>query len=157
MKKAFNITDYILVKADTDSDWDNCHFAIIHCTKEWRETMTQRLKAVQSVENEPGFISLNFYDTSVDFYCADENTQSHIDQILGRKDWSFVELDENEQETFLTPESYLNNYKLSFYQHGTAIYSAHGKHSGDEFFTSDFSIKSVLNYHQSTIAIKRLF
>ena len=156
MKITSNITDYILVKAYTDSDWDECHFAIIHCTKEWKERMKQRLQTVQSIENEIGFASLNFYDTSVDFYCADENTQSEIDQILGEKDWAFVKLDENEHETFLVPENRLGTYRLSFYRNGTAIYSAHGKNTGEEFYTEEFSVSEILNYHQQTVKIIQL-
>ena len=63
MKTTSTITDYVLIKADTDSDWDYCHFALIHCTKEWGKTMQQRLKTVQSVEAEIGFVSLNYNAT----------------------------------------------------------------------------------------------
>lgn len=157
MKTTSNITDYVLVKADTNSDWDNCHFALIHCTKEWREQMQQRLKSLQSVESGYGFVSLNYYDTSVDFYRTDEKGQVEIDLILGEKDWAFVELEENEQESLLVPENRLDSYRLSVYQYGTAIYTAHGKHSGEEFYTSEFSISQILNYNQETINIVRLF
>ena len=156
MKTTSNITDYVLVKADTNSDWDNCHFAIIHCTAEWREQMQQRLKSLQSVESGYGFVSLNYYDTSVDFYRADEKGQVEIDQILGEKDWIFVEFDEDEQETFLVPENRLDTYRLSLYRYGTAIYTAHGEHSGDEFYTSEIPIKDILNYHQESIKIIQL-
>ena len=156
MKTTLSITDYILVKTDTNSDWDNCHFAIIHCTAEWREQMQQRLKSFQLIESGYGFTSLNYYDTSVDFYRADEKTQIVINQVLGKKDWAFVELDENEQDTFLAPESRLNTYRLSLYRYGTAIYTAHGKYSGDEFYTSEFPLKDILNYHQESIKIIQL-
>lgn len=157
MKTTSNITDYILVKADTDSDWDNCHYALIHCTAEWKVQIQQRLRTVQSIENEIGFASLNYYDTSVDFYRADEKTQTEINQMLGEKEWTFVELDENEQETFLVPENRLDTYRLSLYRYGTAIYTAYGKHSGDEFYTSEFSIKDILNHHQESIKIIQLY
>lgn len=156
MKTTSNNTEHILLKSDTNSDWDNCHFALIHCTKDWRERMEQRLNSLQSVESEYGFVSLNYYDTSVDFYRADEKMQTEIDQLLGEKDWAFVELDENEQDTFLVPENRLNYYRLSLYQYGTAIYTAHGKHSGDEFYTTEFPIKTILDYHQDPIKIIQL-
>lgn len=157
MKTTSNITDYVLVKADTKSEWDYCHFAIIHCTKEWKEHLQQRLKAVQSIENEIGFASLNFYDTSVDFYRTNEDEQPDIQTMLGEKDWSFVELDENEQGTFLVPENRLTAYRLLLYRYGTAIYTAEGKHSGDEFYTAEFSVSDILNYHQQTVKIIQLF
>ena len=156
MKATSTITDFVLVKAYTNSDWDECHFALIHCTKDWRERMEQHLNSLQSVESEYGFVSLNYYDTSVDFYRADEKTQTEINQMLSDKEWTFVELDENEQETLLAPESRLDTYRLSLYRYGTAIYTAHGKHSGDEFYTSEFSIKTILDYHQKSIKIIQL-
>lgn len=153
MKTTSNITDFILVKAYTNSDWDECHFSIIHCSKEWKETMQQRLKTVQSIESEIGFSSLNYYDTSIDFYRTDED----INDFLGDNDWTFVELDENKQETFLTPESRLDTYRLRLYRNGMAIYSAYGKHTGEEFYTAEFSVSEILNYHQESIKIIQLF
>ena len=157
MKTTSTITDYVLIKADTDSDWDYFHFALIHCTEEWRGRMKQRLNTLQSVESEYTFVSLNYYDTSVDFYRTGDNEQPGIRTLLGEKDWAFVELEENEQETFLVPENRLDTYRLSLYRYGTAIYTAHGKHSGDEFYTSEFHVSAILNHHQETIKIIQLF
>lgn len=157
MKTTSQPTDYILIKAQTNSDWDECHFAIILCSQEWKEQTRQRLKTVQHIETEIGFVSLNYYDTAVDFYRADEKTQTEINQNLGVKDWAFIELDENEQETFLVPENRLDTFRLSLYRYGTAMFSASGKHSGEEFWTSEFSVSEILNYHQQTIKIIQLF
>lgn len=157
MKTTSQPADYILIKAQTNSDWDECHFAIIHCSQEWKEQTQQRLKTVQFIESEIGFVSLNYYDTAVDFYRADEKTQTEINQILGEKDWVFVELDENEQETFLVPENRLDTFRLSLYRYGTAMFSAYGKHSGEEFWTAEFSVSAILNNHQQTIKIIQLF
>ncbi|HBC37840.1 hypothetical protein [Limibacterium fermenti] len=157
MKKATNITDYILVKAYTDSEWDECHFAIIHCTKEWKEKMKQCLQAVQQFTEDYNFCSLNYYDTAVDFYRTDEEEHTDIDTLLGEKDWTFVELEENEQETFLVPENRLDTYRLHLYRNGTAMYSAYGKNTGEEFYTEEFSVSQILNYHQQTIKIIQLY
>lgn len=156
MKITSQQTDYILIKAQTNSEWDECHFAIIHCSQEWKEQTQQRLKTAQFIESEIGFVSLNYCDTAVDFYHADEKTQTEINQILGEKDWVFVELDENEQETFLVPENRLDTFRISLYRYGTAMFSAYGKHSGEEFWTSEFSVSSILNHHQQTIKIIQL-
>ncbi|HMM16747.1 MAG TPA: hypothetical protein PKC47_04340 [Petrimonas sp.] len=157
MKATSTITDFILVKADTNSDWDECQFALIHCTEEWKEQMQQRLKALQSVEDEHAFVSIAFYDTSVDFYRTDEDEQPDIHALLNEKEWSFVELDKNEREALLQPENRLVAYRLSLYRHGTAIYTAHGKHSGEEFYTAEFSVSQILNHNQETVGIVRLY
>lgn len=157
MKTASNITDFILVKAHTNSEWDECHFAIIHCTQEWKERMKQRLQAVQPFAEDYNFCSLNFYDTSVDFYRTDSEEQPDLETILQEKEWTFVEMENGEQETFLVPENRLNTYRLSLYRNGTAIYSAYGKNTGEEFYTEEFSVSEILNYHQQTIKIIQLY
>lgn len=157
MKATSTMTDFILVKADTNSDWDECQFALIHCTKEWREQMELRLHTVKNIEMEIGFASLNYYDTSVDFYRTDEDEQADIHALLNEKDWTFVELDKDEQDKFSLAESALDTYRLRLYRGGTAIYTAYGKHSGEEFYTAEFSVSQILNHHQETVGIVRLF
>ncbi len=153
MKTTSYPTDYILIKAQTNSDWDNCNFAIIHCPQAWKESIRQRLKSLQLVEDDDCFVSLNYRDTSVDFYVSDED----IDALLQGKEWAFVELEESGQERFAEPENRLNCYRLSLYQSGTAMFTAQGKHSGDEFWTAEFSLAQLLNDHQESIKIMRLF
>jgi hypothetical protein len=156
MKTTSQPTDYILIKAQANSDWDECHFALIHCSQEWKEQTQQRLKTVQFIESEIGFVSLNYCDTAVDFYRTDEDDLPEIETILGEKNWSFVELDENEQETFLVPENRLDTFRISLYRYGTAMFSAYGKHSGEEFWTAEFSVSAILNHHQQAIKIIQL-
>lgn len=155
MKTTSQTTEYILLKAYTNSDWDECHFALIHYSKEWKETLEQRLKTLQFVENEYGFSTINYYDTSVDFYRANE--EEEINDLLQDKNWAFVELKDGEQETFLSPENCLDTYHLRIYRHGIAMFSAYGKHTGEEFWTEDFSIPEIINYHQQSIKIIQLF
>lgn len=114
-------------------------------------------KTVQPFAEDYNFCSLNFYDTSVDFYRTDSEGQPDLETILQEKDWAFVEMENGEQETFLVPENRLDTYRLRLYRNGTAIYSAYGKNTGEEFYTEEFSITEILNYHQETIKIVRLF
>lgn len=156
MKTTSRITDYVLVKADTNSDWDECQFALIHCSAEWKSQMELRLHTLKNIEMEIGFASLNYYDTAVDFYRTDEDEHPGIHALLSEKDWTFVELDEDEQGRFLLPESALDTYRLRLYRSGTAIYTAYGKHSGEEFYTAEFSVLDILNHHQQAIKIIQL-
>lgn len=157
MKTSSLPTDFMLLRAYTNSEWDECHFALIYCTREWKERMKQRLQAVQPFAEDYNFCSMNFYDTSVDFYRTDEDGQPDIHTLLGEKDWAFVELDEDEQDKFLPPESALDTYRLRLYRNGTVMYSAYGKNTGEEFYTEEFSVTDILNYHQETIKIIQLF
>lgn len=54
MKLSDKATAHILVKANTNSEWDNCGFAIIHLSEEWKRT-GKRLALVKPLEGN--FIS----------------------------------------------------------------------------------------------------
>jgi hypothetical protein len=38
MKLSDKPTAHVLLKAGTNSEWDNCNFAIIHITEDWKRT-----------------------------------------------------------------------------------------------------------------------
>lgn len=139
MKTTSQPTDTILIKAHTSSECDECYFAIIHCRKEWKEILRKHLEAVQSFANDLSFFLLSFFDTSVNFYRADDE----IDTLLQDKDWAFVELIDEEQEKFSVPESQMDTYCLSVHKGGMAHFLAYGKSTGEDFWTEDFDIRSL--------------
>lgn len=143
MKCSKKATAHILVKAHTNSEWDNCGFAIIHLSEEWKKKQAKRLEAVKPFAEECNFQSLNYYDTAVDFYKVDENDQPDIEALLSDKEWVFIELDEEEQQTFAVPENRLDCYRLVVYRDGDALYKAYGKHTSEEFWTEAFSLQQL--------------
>ncbi len=48
MKKSIKATEYLLIKAKTNCEWDNGDFAIIHITDDWKQTQQKRLEAVKN-------------------------------------------------------------------------------------------------------------
>lgn len=144
MKLSTKATGYILVKATTNSEWDYCEYAIVHLSKEWKTEQTKRLALVTPLKGVYHFSSMNFYDTAVDFYRTGENEQPDIESILGDKEWVFVELDEEEQETFTVPENSLDCHRLVLSANDTAYYSAYGKHTSEEFWTERFLLTQLI-------------
>jgi len=144
MKSAINNTGYMLIKARTNSEWDNCEFAIVYITEDWIKEQTKRLEAVNPFAGDYSFQSLNYYDSAVDFYITGENDQPDIEALLAGKEWVFVELTGDEQEAFAVPENRLNCYRLKVYGSGNAQYCAYGKHTGEEFWTGEFSLTELI-------------
>ena len=68
MKISQNPTEYLLIKGMTNSEWDDCGFAILHITDEWKKTQKKRLKVVKLVENDDDLKWLNYADTNVEFF-----------------------------------------------------------------------------------------
>lgn len=145
MKTTNKTTAHILIKATTNSEWDNCEFAIVHLSKEWKKEQARRLEAVNPFAEDFNFQSLNYYDTAVNFYRIDDNDQPDIEKILAGKEWVFVELNEEEQETFSIPENRLDGYSLVVNRNGSALYKAYGKHTGEEFWTEKFSLQQLID------------
>ncbi len=44
MKLSDKPTAYVLLKAGTNSEWDNCNFAIVHITEDWKKEQQKGLK-----------------------------------------------------------------------------------------------------------------
>lgn len=142
MKATDKATAYLLVKANTNSEWDSCEFAIVHITDEWKREQAKRLEAVMPFAEDYNFQSLNYYDTAVEFYRTGEDDQPDIEKLLAGKEWVFVEMDS--QEAFIAPENRLDCYRLSVYRGGSANYKAYGKHTSEEFWTEDFSLTELI-------------
>lgn len=144
MKISNKPTECILVKANTSSEWDNCEFAIIHLSKQWKKTQAERLKWISPLQDKSYLCSLTFRDTDIDFYVVDEQTPFEIEQLLNGKEWTFIELDEQEQETFSLTENKLDCYRLIIQPNGLGYYRAYGKHTGEEFWTEEFSLTRLI-------------
>ncbi len=144
MKLSDKATAHILVKANTNSEWDNWGFAIIHLSEEWKKEQEKRLALVKPLEGNSYFCSMNYYDTAVDFYSTGEDDNPNIEEMLNGKEWVFVELDEQEQETFTVPENRLDCFRLVLRANGTGYYTAYGKHTSEEFWTEEFSLIKLI-------------
>ena len=140
MKTSLQQTEYLLIKAMTNSEWDNGDFAIIHITKEWKQTQKKRLKAVKPLENDYDLKWLNYADTNVEFFRFSEEPRPEIEEWLSEKDSVFIELEKEDLKKLLQPENNLNCYQMQVYKNGNAIYNAFGKHTGEEFWTKEFSL-----------------
>lgn len=140
MKTSLQQTEYLLIKSMTNSEWDNGDFAIIHVTAAWKETQKKRLEAVKTLENDYDLKWLNYADTNVEFFRFSEETNPEIEEWLSEKDSVFIELETNELKKLLQPENNLNCYQMQVFKNGNAIYNAFGKHTGEEFWTKEFSL-----------------
>jgi hypothetical protein len=148
MKRSDQPTAYIFIKADTQSEWDCCDFAIIKLTDQWRNEMRKRLTLLEPFKKDDSFYSHHYWDRPEGIYTSiiNDDGEDIIDIILTEgEDWAFVTLLENELDTFPVPESRLDSYQLVLTKHGTARFKAYGKHTGEEFWTDDFDAEALIN------------
>lgn len=143
MKVSDKPTGRILVRAHSNSEWDSCEFAIVSISEKWKEEQLKRLEFIKPFAEDYDFQSLNFYNCAVDFYQTGEDGLPDLDELLAGKDWTFIELDEEEPDNLTPPESSLDCYRLAIYRDGDAKYKAYGKYTGEEFWTEDLPLKQL--------------
>lgn len=137
-------TDHILVKARTNSEWDSCDFAIVHLSDGWKQEQLKRLDGVKPFANDLSFKSLSFFDGAADFYQSGSDELPDIDELLADNEWAFVELTQEEQDNLDTPESCLDCYEMVLYKDGDAKYTAYGKYTSEEFWTTELPLREIL-------------
>lgn len=143
MKISLNPTEYLLIKAMTNSEWDECGFAIIQITEDWKRTQKKRLETVKTVENDYDLKGLNYADTNVEFFKFSEELYPQVEEWLSERSRIFIELEKDDLKKMLQPENSLNCYQMQVYKNGYAIYKAFGKHTGEEFWTEEFSLHQL--------------
>jgi hypothetical protein len=144
MKQSDKPTSYVLIKAYSNSEWDNCDFAVIHINKDWKKEQANRMQSVKPLGTDIFFREVSYYDTAVDFYKTDEDDRPDFIQWFNDKPMVFVETDKEELENLSVPENKLDCYRLVIYSSGTAMYKAYGKHTGEEFWTEEFSLAELI-------------
>jgi hypothetical protein len=137
-------SEYILIKAFTDSEWDNCDFAVIHATDEWKKIVKERIEKASLFKDDSKFFYLSYWGSPKDFYKDGENKEQGADELLDGDEWCFIALEEGELEKLSLPENSLGAYQMIVYQEGSIYYKAYGEHSGEEFYTADFTIGDLL-------------
>lgn len=140
MKRAEKATDTILVRAYTNSEWDRCDFAIVHCGEVWRNIIRKRMEAIQTISEDSELCSVRYYGASVDFFQTEDED---ILKLLEQEDWTFIEMDEDEERTHSSPENRLDTYRLSIFPKGGFMYSAFGKYTGEEFWTEELPLADI--------------
>lgn len=140
MKTSLKSTEYLLIKAMTNSEWDDCGFAIIHITDEWKQIQKKRLEVVKVVEDDYDLKWLNYEDTNVEFFKFSEEKYPQVKGWLFERSQIFIELEKDDLKELLQPENNLNCYQMQVFKNGNAIYNAFGKHTSEEFWTQEFSL-----------------
>lgn len=137
-------SEYILIRAFTDSEWDNCDFAVIHTTAIWKKTLKERIGKAAAFKEDTNFYHLSYWGSPEGFYKDPEDETQWADAILQQDDWCFIELEEGTLDKLLIPENKLGVYQMIVDKNGAVYYKAYGEYSGEEFYTAEFTAADLL-------------
>lgn len=144
MKRADNRTDYVLVKARTNSEWDSISFAVFQVTDEWLQSLQARMNKLQPFTDDFNFWEHIYFGSPEGFYETPDDWD--LDEILNEGEvWTFVETNGEELEQLPVPENRLDTHLLVLDRYGNVQFKAYGKHTGEEFYTDGLDAKAFLN------------
>lgn len=146
MKISEKPTEYLLLKARTNSEWDVCDYAIVPISEDWKNELQKRLTSIEPFTEDPMFLSMNYYDTTIEFYKDDHRIMPDSSELLEDKEWAFIIIDDEETEELSPSENRLDCHELVVNIDGTAYYKAYGKYTGEEFWTAHFSIRKLMEH-----------
>lgn len=113
--------------------------------------MQKRLDAARLLTGDSDLISLRYSDWGAGFYVeTDEDIDGLLSDTELGKEWAFVELDQDEEDNFGTPESRLDCRMLNLYTDGTGVYTVYGKHTGEEYYTESIPLVEILKKMNKT-------
>ena len=148
MEKVSYVTNRILVKASTDSERDDCTFAIIYTTKQWIKLLAKRSSWLIPFKNDDLFYSLTFWDAHVDFFV---HTGNDVEDPLYGSDLmepdeilSHVSVTESELNRFKRPGNKIRGHQLNIMRDGYMQFLAWGYRPGEKFYTERLSIEAFI-------------
>ena len=141
MKRSDKPTEYIMLKAETTSEYDECEFAIMHITQEWNKRMTERLQLLKLFQKDNSFTSLAFSETVEGFYTFPDGEK---EPFIGREAWCFVEITPVELQELPEVSEEITGCNILFYGGSLACFYASTPQDGVELSTGLFNIKALL-------------
>ena len=136
-------TDYLFIRAETNSEFSACHFVIIHITETWKERMQHRLEAIRCVAGDDACKHIAYRASPVGFYVfanADqENTYKNV------SDWCFIQTTENELEEMETIGIEMCGHEVLIEPCGDAWHRAYDDQNNDEFYSHDVKLVDIIS------------
>ena len=145
MKKSKKPTEYVIISANTLSEWDRVEFAIIHLSPEWLELTNKRLTAIREFKENKDLNYHCYWDAPLGYYNS-PNKENLLQKMLPRfEDWAFITLDPEEENNLPVPDTRLDAHQFMITKDGIGQYKAYGKYTTEEFYTVEFNIYKIIN------------
>jgi hypothetical protein len=149
MKISKKPTNYILIKAQTASEWDSCNAAILEIGRGTKATLRKYFNAVKTLGEFQDFYNASFW-FGVDYVNIDEPSKE-IEKAFENKGWCYVSFTEGEYEEIIDgkldsislPEQKIDAQMVKIHAEGGFNFSGSGKHTAEEFWTDSINIDSL--------------
>nr|WP_068890595.1 hypothetical protein [Pedobacter panaciterrae] len=144
MKRSKKPTEYIFIKANIRSSLYTVEFAILRISKEWVKLTNQRLAAIKNFEAAYCIYNHSFWHSPLRFYKSPIGENFPVKILPKYEDWAFITLNPEEQNTLPVIETSPGAHQFIITKDGIAHFRAHGRHSGEEFWTEEFNLYKLI-------------
>lgn len=131
---------YLLLDAGTNSEWDDCSFALVEMDDSYEQWLRSRIKLAKELKEKESINEFVVYGEVVQFFSDKEDLPEELrSQIFsGVGGNSTVKIEEDLVKKFSRPEQYIRCGEIKFSEYGF-VFRADGKHTGEEFYTYIFN------------------
>lgn len=144
MKRSNQPTAYILIKANTQAEYDMINYAIIHIDTKWQTLIRKRLNCIEQFCEDSAFRCFSYWDAPVGYYYITDQQIYEQDLMPLHEDQVFVTLDPDELDLLELPENRLEAQQLLITRGGIAHFSAYASGSGEEYWTEKFNLNRLI-------------
>lgn len=133
--------NYILIRAYTQSQWDNVDFALIPFNGTLITRLAVLVDKAKELQNDFGTNEISIYSDEADFFVDDGNLPFELPK---EDEYKIVTLTDKAFGKLKRPES-INGGQVSISSYGSITFKASGKHTGEEFWCDGASFVKELS------------
>lgn len=148
MKLSDKPTEYIIVKAYTNSEWDGVDAVVVHIGDEkWQKAQLKRMVAAEQFKGDYSFYCIEFHG-SPDKWVYDIPEECELDEL----EWSFLDITEEELEELSAPSNKLKYGNIRAFHDGIQ-FVVYGEYTGEEFWCSEIPLKTILEKYNEVASV----
>ncbi|WP_130855569.1 hypothetical protein [Olivibacter jilunii] len=138
-------TNNLLLKAYSDSEWDQVDFAILKITGEYLHQLKKIYDAMLTLPDLQWIGDLSLWIGDVSFHSnSDETIPFEILEEIEQESPGYSYIRELNRSKLPEPEQQLSGYETVLDKYGNLYLRAGAKHTGERYWTNSFNIYSLL-------------
>jgi hypothetical protein len=146
MKVSQTKTDWLAIKAGVTSQWDSCNFILLKLSDPFLKFLRERIFLAKVLSTDPSFRSISFWVAPEGWYIFSYDddpaiSTNEIEDLFEQADSCYIEFENEELEKLAVPQQRVDVQRLKIRSDGSASFSANGKYTDEEFWTSEFDIE----------------
>lgn len=138
-------TNIIAVQARTGSEWDSVDFAIIRISEQLIRDLKERLECLSLVKDSKNLACLMYWESPAGWfiYSTDEKTDAIYDALINNE-WVYLDITEEEIADLDTTDQIIDGEILKIQSEKSMQFRGYGKHTNEEFWTSDIPMEKII-------------